>query len=1447
MSRRTARARRRAAISWVTAVGVLLGSLVAGVALTAPAHAEDTGTSVISDDGLTNGYKTYGDAGNDNTFYAYARAGEWIQVWGSDVANGTGAMVTVLRPDGTSTELQYRSVASRTPVEVIAATEGIWTITYDTSTTSVRAERWGISVYDGQPTPPEGKTWANYDPHVDGDAGSATRQTGRVWSENYMVRHENDSDTNDLRFYLVNDSGYLYRLTLAQFNGLNSAITATSIGIPEGGDGSASCTPSYRSWNQASATVSPPVAPCADAFRIFFEEPGAALPASAAIWDPVAEAQRTQAIKPLPFDPETADVTGWGFAHADASSSAGTLSYDLGDAYGVHRLQLDLDGDGDYDGPKDRAVELRANGEPVSFAFDGLDGEGAVVDRCTPVGARVRFDRVGEIHVVQADVEKRGSIELIRLNGPGAPDAQLHWDDTAVTGSRSNVTPELDGTAGVDSTGGVHGWGAGTAWATNGWGNERWIDDWAYLPTDSIVGVHGFGGPSACAPTISVVKSADVTAAELGDTIHYEIAVTNEGGLAVDAVAVADAKTDAVPAFDPGNDGNEDVVAEDGELVSIGPGGTAVFTATHTVTLADALAGEVVNTAIASAETVGTGFGTGEVPSNEVVVSIDPPEASIAVAKSTTATGGEYEDVIEYTIEVTNTSGNGLAVTDVVVTDANADDTPAFDAAASDAGVVLADGKASIPDGQKAVYRAEHTVTAADVTAGEVRNTARASGRIAGTSIPLGPTDSNEVEVPIASPDPVLNIVKSADLGTAGLGDTIVYTFAVTNNSAPGVVVDTVVVSDPKTTAPNWVPGHPSNSTNAGLTFTGPTLSSIAPGATAYFVATHLVTIADVEAGDYPNTASVSARKSSDGSAVGPTPSNEVTVTIDAPEVSLSVVKSTDALSGVLGETLSYDFAVTNSADSPVAAADVVVSDPKTTVPTFAAGHAGNTGVTVIGGAVTIAPGGTAHFAATHVVTPSDVSAGEFVNQASVTATIDGTTIEIPPVDSNIVEIPITDGPVGTVTVHVVDAETEDPVPGAIVTLVPKTGPADYRLTKVTPPSGTVDFDGVPAGDYEIRTVPPDGYLVPPAEDIAVPRDGHAEETIPLEAYAAPPTAATLTFDGDPETRDSGIPRFSPFEPVAFTVDACAGGAPATYTVTRPGDTAVLASGALEETPPGEYHAAIAGLGLAGQFVVHVALACTTDEIEALIYIDPAGAVVDRFCTPVAGATVRIDRSLTAGGGYTELLTGDVNLDPTTPTAPVVTGADGGFAWLTTPGFYQVRAEKGAATGQLADLEVTVAGGPIVGLVLPLAGHDEGIAGLEAPVDGPSISGTPVIGGTLTATAAWSAAAGEPGPIGTLGVQWTRDGAPIAGATGASYTPSSADAGHRIGATITAGRGTLGGAACASAELAAAAVLIAAPLAVTGVDPAPMLLSGLALLALGGVALVLARGRFRRA
>ncbi len=436
---------------------------------------------------------------SDNTFYAYAQAGETLDVSFTkvvDQATGTATKdFAVIRPDGstawTCTVEAGAAVGTECAVEDLAVDQtGAWKITSVT--------RFGATTFD----------W-----NITVNAGG-TAQAGRVWSNLYSVLQD-DGIPRDLTYYMVNDSGYQYTTTLRSYNGIGSTIRANSLGLAD----AETCVPSYESRdsdNLGDVTQTE----CGDNFRIFFQPPSAALP------ETTPSADGTLTVLPDPLTDEDLAVDDLAFAPAAANGAAGTFTYSLTPRFeGAHQLQIDTNGNGSYDDAVDRIVDLGADGSGAyTYAFDGLDGNGAAIADCTLMNARIFYDSVGEMHVLQSDVERRaGGIQITRTNGPGAPNSTIYWDDRAIDpGQHQNATPVLDGTAGVNSVGGVHGWEQDG----DSWGNSALIDDWTFRPLDLGTGEIAIGG--LC---YEVTKTADTEVFEPGNTVTYTIAIENTGDL----------------------------------------------------------------------------------------------------------------------------------------------------------------------------------------------------------------------------------------------------------------------------------------------------------------------------------------------------------------------------------------------------------------------------------------------------------------------------------------------------------------------------------------------------------------------------------------------------------------------------------------------------------------------------------------------------------------------------------------------------------------------------------------------------------------------------------------------------------------------------------------------------------------------------------------------------
>jgi len=463
-----------------------------------------------------------------------------------------------------------------------------------------------------------------------------------------------------MRYWVVNDTGYQYQVSFAGYNGIESRIRADSIGNPVV---KGECIPSYLSKQSDFLDNSWDLIPdCGTPFRIFFAEPAADLPRSAKLGNVEIP------VLPAPVEREDLAIADLRFASTASTSSDGEFSWSLTPRFvGSYWLDIDVDGDGSYAGPRDRRVQQYADGSgSYSYAFDGLDGEGNAIADCTQMNARIYFDKIGEVHLVQEDVEGReGGIEVVRLNGPGSPDATLYWNDTQLSGVRANTTPILDGTAGIDSTGGVHEW----ALALNSWGNDRVIDDWTFTPLDETAAEISI--ESGC---LSIEKTSDaVQNARVGQVVNYEVQLTNTGSadfvaavpasFSDDLTDVLDDATfndDAAVTFSAGSTGSAPALSGvslnwQGELKA---GETATFT--YSVTLTGAGNGVVVNTACVPEDLAGASENCAstrtEIPILGVSKSVDPESG----------TQVEPGQLVTYTLTFSN---SGAAPGDIRYTD----------------------------------------------------------------------------------------------------------------------------------------------------------------------------------------------------------------------------------------------------------------------------------------------------------------------------------------------------------------------------------------------------------------------------------------------------------------------------------------------------------------------------------------------------------------------------------------------------------------------------------------------------------------------------------------------------------------------------------------------------------------------------------------------------------
>ncbi|HEY3338144.1 MAG TPA: GEVED domain-containing protein [Propionicimonas sp.] len=553
--------------------------------------------------------------------------------------------------------------------------------------------------------------------------------------------------------------------------------------------------------------------------------------------------------------------------------------------------------------------------------------------------------------------------------------------------------------------------------------------------------------------SITLDKQAGTpTGTTAGSTVAYTFFVRNTGNVTLTGVGVSDVQVGTVSC----------------PVTALAPGTGTTCTATYLLTQVDVDAGHVDNSATAS----GTTPGGATVNGGDTTTTGITASPSIRLDKQAgTPSGTTAGSTIPYSFVVTNT-GN-VTLTGVGVADARA-------------GTVTCPVTTLAP-GDDTTCTASYTLTQADVDAGTVDNTATASGNPpTGSPVTSGDTTSTTI-----ARTPSITLDKQAGTPSGNTaGSTIDYTFAVTNTG--NVTLAAVAVSDPSV---------------------GPvacTAATLAPGASTTCTAGYTLTQADVDAGHFANSATVTGTPPA-GADVSATDSTDSTINA-GPAIALDKVAG--APSGtVAGSTIAYTFIVTNSGN--VSLASVAVSDPK----------AG----TVTCPVDALAPGASITCTATYALTQADVDAGVVDNSATASGTPptgdpvtagDTTSTAIAPApaltlhkqagapsgntagstipysfgltnEGNVTLSPVTvtDARVGTVTCPATSL-----APGASTTCT-----ATYTLTQADVDAGTV-----------VNTATATG--TPPAGGRVIATD---TETTPIIANAGIDLVKTGTVDGD--------------------------------------------------------------------------------------------------------------------------------------------------------------------------------------------------------------------------------------------------------------------------------------------------------------------------------------------
>ncbi|WPR77747.1 gliding motility-associated C-terminal domain-containing protein [Algoriphagus sp. NG3] len=494
-------------------------------------------------------------------------------------------------------------------------------------------------------------------------------------------------------------------------------------------------------------------------------------------------------------------------------------------------------------------------------------------------------------------------------------------------------------------------------------------------------------------PALSVVKATDFTGdAAVGDVIDYTFTVTNEGNVTIENITVEDlllgGAVDNTTGSWPSIEG------------TLAPGETVTLTGSYTVTEADVLNGEVVNTAtVTGDDPTDPGNPLDPEPSDPVTTETEDPDPALSIVKATSFTGdAAVGDVIGYTFTVTN-EGN-VTIENITVED------PLLGGAVANTTGTWPATEGMLAPGETVTLTGSYTVTEADVLNGEVVNTATVTGDDpTNPGTPLTPEPSDPVTVDTEETDPALSIVKATSFtGEAAVGDVIEYTFTVSNDG--NVTIENITVEDP------LLGGTVANTTGSWPVTEG----TLAPGETVTLTGSYTVTEADVLNGEVVNTATVTGDDPTDpGNPLDPEPSDPVTVETEEADPALSIVKSTDFTGdAAAGDVIEYTFVVSN--DGNVTIENITVEDP------LLGGTVDNTTGIWPATEGTLAPGETVTLTGSYTVTEADVLNGEVVNTATVTG--DDPTNPVDPSDPDGPKNPLPEEPSDPVTV---ETEEGDP------------------------------------------------------------------------------------------------------------------------------------------------------------------------------------------------------------------------------------------------------------------------------------------------------------------------------------------------------------------------------------------------------------------------------------
>ncbi|MEU4474601.1 hypothetical protein [Micromonospora sp. NPDC023888] len=347
---------------------------------------------------------------------------------------------------------------------------------------------------------------------------------------------------------------------------------------------------------------------------------------------------------------------------------------------------------------------------------------------------------------------------------------------------------------------------------------------------------------------IEVIKSSTTVAiAAAGQQVPYTFLVINTGGFTLTGVTVNDT---VLPPSERGvlgliTCGPQDIPNGD---VTLSPGASIQCRTSYTVTAEDFTGSSLRNVATATGTPP---FGPPPV-SSPSPLDIPIPHPAIALTKSVTpSVVSAAGDVVTYQFVVRNTGNTPLSAVTVDETDFSGTGTPG---AITCGTPPVTNGDVALPAGGSTTCTSTYTVTAADIAAGRITNTAVAAGTpptIPGQQPPT-PVRSGPATAEVAATrGAAITVVKSSSTDKISRpGQHVPFQFVVTNTgqvTLTGVTITDTLTSPASATNLGPITCDPDRTPNGSVT--------LAAGVAVTCTATYTVSKADYHHGSLRNTA----------------------------------------------------------------------------------------------------------------------------------------------------------------------------------------------------------------------------------------------------------------------------------------------------------------------------------------------------------------------------------------------------------------------------------------------------------------------------------------------------------------------------------------------------------------------------------------------------------------